>query len=184
MKECTNYRTVKSCQKLSKRRSVQNYPASRGLPLAGAKQAGFRKDSGTRYHFFKLRMIIQKCREFNKDLYMCFIDCSRAFDYVSHSQLWGTLSKMGFPEREINLGKVLYTGQETSICTNCGNTEWFKIKRGVRQGCILSPCSMFNWDLRQYLGMRGVGGKKEEACYGDEQFVEVETHVVNILNEN
>ena len=154
------------------------------LPLAGAKQTGFRKDSGTRYHFFKLRMIIQKCREFNKDLYMCFIDWSKAFDYVSHSQLWGTLSKMGFPEREINLGKVLYTGQETSICTNCGNTEWFKIKRGVRQGCILSPCSMFNWDLRQYLGMRGVGGKKEEACYGDEQFVEAETHVVNILNQN
>lgn len=91
---------------------------------------------------------------------------------------------MGFPEREINLGKVLYTGQETSICTNCRNTEWFKIKRGVRQGCILSPCSMFNWDLRQYLGMRGVGGKKEEACYGDEQFVEIETHVVNILNQN
>ena len=71
--------------------------------LAGAKQAGFRKDSGTRYNFFKLRMIIQKCREFSKDLYMCFIDCSKAFDYVSHSQLWGTLSKMGFPEREINL---------------------------------------------------------------------------------
>ena len=76
---------------------------------------------------------------------MCFIDYSKAFDYVSHShdQLWGTLSKMGFPEREINLVKESFKGQETSICTNCGNTEWLKIKRGVigrDVSCHLASC--------------------------------------------
>ena len=63
-------------------------------------QAEFRKGSGTRDHIFNLRMIIQKCREFNNDFYMCFIDYSKVFDCVSHSQLWTTLIKMGFPERE------------------------------------------------------------------------------------
>ena len=70
---------------------------------------------------------------------MCFIDCSKAFDCVSHSQLWATLIQMGFPEREISLIKKLYKGQAAAIRTNCGITEWFQIERGVRQGCILSP---------------------------------------------
>ena len=65
-----------------------------------ATQAGFRKGSGTRDHIFNLRMIIQKCCELNNDLYMCFIDYSKAFVYVTHSRLWTTLTKMGFPERE------------------------------------------------------------------------------------
>ena len=65
-----------------------------------ATQAGFRIGSGTRDHIFNLRMIIQKCREFNNDLYMCFIDYSKVFDCVSHSQLWTTLIKMGFPESD------------------------------------------------------------------------------------
>ena len=65
-----------------------------------ATQARFRKGLGTRDHIFNLRMIIQKCREFNNDLYMCFIDYSKAFDCVSHSQIWTPLIKMGFPERE------------------------------------------------------------------------------------
>lgn len=119
---------VKSCQKLSKRRSVQNYPASRGSSSGRCKTGRVQKTLGHQISFLhmKLRMIIQKCREFNKDLYMCFIDCSKAFDCVSHSQLWGTLRKMGFPGRELNLGKVLYTSQETSICTNCGTQNGSK----------------------------------------------------------
>ena len=74
---------------------------------------------------------------------MCFIDYSEAFDCVSHSHLWTTLIKMGFPEREIGLIKELYKGQEAAICTNCGITERFNIEIGIRQGCILSPC-LFN----------------------------------------
>ena len=104
-----------------------------------AAQAGFRKGSGAGDHISNLRMIIQKCREFNNDLFMCFIDYSKAFDCVSHSHLWTTLIKMGFLGREIGLIKKLYKGQEVSIYTNCGIMEWFNIERGVRQGCILLP---------------------------------------------
>ena len=96
----------------------------------GATQAGFRKGLGTRDHIFNLRMIVQKCREFNNELYMCFIDYSKAFDCVSHSQLWTTLIKMGFLEREIGLTKELYTGQEAAVHTTCGITEWLTLKEG------------------------------------------------------
>ena len=69
------------------------------LEEVSATQVGFRKGLGTRDHIFNLRMIIQKCREFNNDLYMCFIEYLKAFDCVSYSQLWTTLIKMGFLER-------------------------------------------------------------------------------------
>ena len=85
---------------------------------------------------------------------MCFIDYSKAFDFVSHSQLWATLIQMGFQEREISLIKELYKGQEAAIRTNCGITEWFKIERGVRQGCILSPYlfNIYTEDIMREVG--------------------------------
>ena len=102
-------------------------------------QAGFRKNCGTRDQLFNLKMIIQKCREYNVDLYMCFIDYSKAFDCVSHEKLWKVLNDMGFPKREIHLIKELYRGQQSAVRTSCGTTEWFRVEKGVRQGCILSP---------------------------------------------
>jgi len=84
-------------------------------------------------------MIIQKCREFNVDLYIRFIDYSKGFDCVSYSKLWETLRDMGLSNNEIQLIKELYKGQQSVVRTICGTTEWFSVKRGVRQGCILSP---------------------------------------------
>ena len=89
-------------------------------------------------------MIIQKCREFNVDLYICFIDYSKAFHCVSHSKLWETMRDMGFPNNEKELIKVLYESLQATVRTICGETEWFSVKRGVRQGCILSPY-LFNF---------------------------------------
>ena len=106
---------------------------------ASATQAVFRRKSGTRDQIFNLKLIVQKCREFNVDLYVCFIDYSKAFDCVSHSKLWETLRDMDFPKNEVKLIKELYKGQHSAVRTICGTTEWFSVKRGVRQGCILSP---------------------------------------------
>ena len=104
-----------------------------------ATQAGFRGNSGTRDEIFNLKLIIQKCREFNVDLYVCFIDYSKAFDCVSHSKLWETLRDMGFPSNEVKLIKEFYKGQQSAVRTICGTTEWVSVKRGVRHGWILSP---------------------------------------------
>ena len=84
-------------------------------------------------------MVIQKCREFNKDLYMCFIDYSKAFNCMAHNKLWETLKEMAFPIQEIKLIRELYKDQQSTVHTNCGTTDWFPVERGVRQGCILSP---------------------------------------------
>ena len=159
LKECTNYRTISLISHASKimLKIIQKRLETKLEEVLSATQAGFRKGSGTSDHSFKLRMIIQKCREFNKDLYMCFIDYSKAFDCVSHCQLWATLTQMGFPERERRLIRELYKGQEASIRTNCGVTEWFKIERGVRQRCILLPYlfNIYTEDIMREVGEDG-----------------------------
>ena len=85
----------------------------------------------------------EKCRGHNIHLYMCFIDYSKAFDCVSHGQLWNIMRTMVFPEHLISLICMLYGNQESAVRTGAGITEWFKVGRGVRQGCILSP-SLYN----------------------------------------
>ena len=107
------------------------------------EQAGIREGRGTREQIVNIRNIIEKCREHRHPLYLCFIDYSKAFDCVSHSQLWNTMAKMGFPSHIIELIQNLYHDQKATVRTSNGNTEWFEIGRGVRQGCILSP-NLFN----------------------------------------
>ena len=84
-----------------------------------------------------------KAREFQKNIYFCFIDCAKAFDYVDHNKLWKILKEMGIPEHLICLLRNLYAGQEATVRSGHGTTDWFKIRKGVCQGCILSPC-LFN----------------------------------------
>uniref|UniRef100_A0A670K8A0 ribonuclease H n=1 Tax=Podarcis muralis TaxID=64176 RepID=A0A670K8A0_PODMU len=86
---------------------------------------------------------MEKAREFQKDIYFCFIDYAKAFDCVDHSKLWQVLKEMGVPDHLICLLRNLYAGQEATVRTGYGTTDWFKIGKGVRQGCILSPC-LFN----------------------------------------
>ena len=102
-------------------------------------QAGFRKGRRTRDQIANICWIIEKGREFQKNIYFCFIDYAKAFDCVDHNKLWETLREMGIPDHLACLLRNLYAGQEATVPTGHGTTDWFQIGKGVRQGCILSP---------------------------------------------
>ena len=103
-------------------------------------QAGFRKGRGTRDQIANIRWIIEKAREFQKNIYFCFIDYAKAFDCVDHNKLWKILKEMGKPDHLICLLRNLYAGQEATVRTGHGTTDCFQIGKGVRQGCIVSLC--------------------------------------------
>ena len=86
---------------------------------------------------------MEKAREFQKNISFCFIDYAKAFDSVDHNQLWKILKEMGIPDHLTCLLRNLYAGQGATVRTGHGATDWFPIGKGVRQGCILSPC-LFN----------------------------------------
>ena len=102
-------------------------------------QAGFRKGRGTRDQISNIRWNMEKAREFQKNIYFCFIDYAKAFDCVDHNQLWKILKEMGIPDHLICFLRNLYAGQEATVKTGRGTTDWFQIGKGFRQGCILSP---------------------------------------------
>ena len=106
-------------------------------------QAGFRKGRGTRDQIANIHWIIEKAREFQKNIYFCFIDYTKAFDCVDHNKLWKILKEMGTPDHLTCFLRNLYAGQETSVRIGHGTTDWFHIRKGVCQSCILSPC-LFN----------------------------------------
>ena len=83
---------------------------------------------------------MEKAREFQKNIYLCFIDYAKAFDCVDHKKLWKILKEMGIPDHLTCLLRNLYADQEATVRTGHGTTDWFQIGKGVRQGCILSPC--------------------------------------------
>ena len=102
-------------------------------------QAGFRKGRGTRDQIANIRWIIEKIREYQKNIYFCFIDYAKAFDCVDHNKLWIILQEMGTPDHLTWLLRNLYVCQEATVRTGYGITDWFQIGKGVFQGCILSP---------------------------------------------
>ena len=107
-------------------------------------QSGFRKCRGTRGQIANIHCIIKKAREFQKNIYFCFIDYVKAFDCVGNNQLWNILREMEIPDHLACLLRNLYAGQEATVRTGHGTTDWFQIGKGVHQGCILSPC-LFNF---------------------------------------
>ena len=106
-------------------------------------QAGVRKGRGTRDQIANIRWIMEKAREFQKNIYFYFINYPKAFDCVDHKKLWKILKEMGIPDHLTCLLTNLYAGQEATVRTGHGTTDWFQIWKGVNQGCILSPC-LFN----------------------------------------
>ena len=106
-------------------------------------QAGFREGRRTRDQIANICLIIEKAREFQKNIYFCFIDYAKAFDCVDHNKLWKILKEMEIPDRLTCLLRNLYVGQEATVRTGHGPTDWFQIGKGVRQGCVMSPC-LFN----------------------------------------
>ena len=122
-------------------------------------QVGSTKDRGTREQIVNIRWIIEKDRQFQKNIYFCFIDYAKAFDCVDHNNLWKILQEMGIPDHLTCLLINLYAGQEGTVRTGHGTTHWFQIGKGVRQGCISSPC-LFNF-YAEYI-MRNTGWKKHK----------------------
>ena len=134
-------------------------------------QAGFRKGRGTRGQIANIRWIIEKAREFQINIYFCFTDYAKAFDCVDHNKLWTIRKEMGIPDHLTCLLSNLYAGQEATvrtghgttdsfqIGTGHGTTDSFQIGKGVRQGCILSPC-LFNF-YAEYI-MRNAYWKKHK----------------------
>ena len=106
-------------------------------------QAGFRKGRGTRDQIADIHWIIKQAREFQKNSYICLIVYTKAFDCVDLNKLWKILKEMGIPEHLTCLLRNLYAGQEATVRSGHGTTDWFQIGKGIRQGCILSPC-LFN----------------------------------------
>ena len=107
-------------------------------------QAGFRNSRGTRDQIANIHWIIKKERKIQKNINFCFIDYAKAFDCVDHNKLWKILKKMGIPDDLTCLWRNLYAGQEATVRTGDGTTDWFQIGKGVHQGYILSPC-LFNF---------------------------------------
>ena len=141
-KECSNYRTIalisctsKAMLKILQAR-LQQY-VNHELPDI---QVGFKKGRGIKdcQHPF-----IKNPRVFQKNIYFCFIDYVKTFDCVDHNKLWKILREIGIPHHFTCLLRNLYAGQETTVITRHGKTEWSQIGKGVCQGCILSPC-LFN----------------------------------------
>ena len=160
-KECSNYCTIALVSHTSKvmlkilQVRLQQY-MNREFP---GVQAGFRKGRGTRDQIANTRWIMEKAREFQKNIYFCFIDYAKAFDCEDHNKLWKILKEMGIPDHLTCLLRNLYAGQEATVRTGHGTTNWFQIGRGVCQGCILSPC-LFNL-YAEYI-MRNAGLKKHK----------------------
>ena len=143
-KECSNYHIIALISHASKitlkilQARLQQYV---NWELTDV-QTGFRKGRETRDQIANIYWIIEKAREFQKNIYFCFIDCTEAFDCVDHNKMWKILKEI--PDHLTCLLRNLYAGQEATVRTGHGTMDWFKIEKGVCQGCILSPC-LFNF---------------------------------------
>jgi len=102
-------------------------------------QAGFRKDRGTRDQIANIHWIMEKAREFQKNIYFCFIDYAKAFDCVDHNKLWKILKEMGIPEHLTCLLRNLYAGQEATVRTGHGTTDWFQIEKEYVKAVYCHP---------------------------------------------
>ena len=102
-------------------------------------QAGFKKGRGTRDQIANICFFTEKARESQKNIYFSFIEYAKAFDCVDHKKLWKILKEMGISDHLTHLLSNLYAGQEATVRTGHGTTDWFQIGKGVRQGCICHP---------------------------------------------
>ena len=141
VKECSNYHTIVLISHGSKvmlkilQARLQQY-MNQELPDF---QAGFRKDRGTRDQIANIHLIIEKAREFQKNIYFCFIDYAKAFNCVDHNKLLKILQEVAIPDYLTCLLRSLYAGQEATVRTVRGTMDWFQIRKSTSR-CILSPC--------------------------------------------
>ena len=183
-KECSNYRTIALISHTGKvmlniiQAKLQQY-MNHELPDV---QAGFRKGRGTRDQIANIRWIIKKAGEFQKNIYFSFIDYTKAFDCVDHTKL-EILKEMGIPDHLTCRLRNLYAGQEATVRTRHGATDWFLIGKGVHQGCVLSPCIinlyeeyiMRNTWLEESLGVKMAGRNINNLRYADDSTLMAES---------
>ena len=161
-KECSNYCTIALILHTSKvmlkilQVRLQQY-MNHKLPDI---QAGFRKGRGNRDQIANIHWIIEKGNKFQKNVYFCFIDYAKSFDYVDHNKLWKIVQEMGISDHLTCLLRNLNAGQEATVRTGHGTTDWFQIGKGVCQGCILSP---YSFNLYAEYTMRNTGLDEAEA---------------------
>ena len=155
-KECSNYCTIALISHASKvmlkilQARLQQYMNHELLDV----QAGFRKGRETRDQITNIHWIIEKAKEFQKNTYFCTTDYVKSFDCVHHNKLWTIPQEMEIPDHLTCLLRNLYAGQEATVRTEHRTTDWLQIRKGVHQGCTLSPC-LFNlyaeyimWNVR------------------------------------
>ena len=152
-KECSNYCTIaliSQCSKVLLKMLQARLQQDMNQELLDV-QAGCRKGKQTRDHIANIRWIIKKAREFQKHIYFCFIDYAKAFDQVDHNKLQKILQEMGIQNHLICLLRNLYAAQEATVRTGHGTTDWFQIRKGVRQGCTLFRCLfiLYSEDIMQ-----------------------------------
>ena len=178
-KECANHRTITLISHASKvllkilHARLQNHAYQELTDV----RAGFRKRRGTGDQITNIRWIIEKAREFQKNT--CFINYAKAFDCVDHNRLWKALKEMGIPDQLTCLLGNPYVGQEATVGTLCGTADWFKIEKGVWQGCLLSPC-LFNLYAEHIMrnaglselqaGIKIAGNNINDLTYEDDPF--------------
>ena len=144
-KECSNYHKIAFISYASKvmlkmlQARLKQY-VNQELPDV---QVGFRKGRGIRDQIANMRWITEKATAFQKNTYFCFIDYIKAFDCVDYNKLWKIHKEVRIPDHITRLLRNVYEGQEATVRTRHGTTDWFQIGKGVHQGCILSPC-LFN----------------------------------------
>ena len=145
VKECSNYYTIALISHTSKVRvkSLQARLQQYVNHELSDVHTGLRKGRGTRDQIGNIHWIIEKTREFQKNIYFCFIVYAKVFDCVDHNKLWKVLQEMGVPDHLTCLLKNMYAFQEATVKTRNGTTDLLQIGKGVQQGCILSPC-LFN----------------------------------------
>ena len=147
-------------------------------------QAGFRKGRGTRDQIANIHEIIKRAREFQKNIYFCFIDYTKASDCVDENKRWKILKEMRIPDHLNSLLRNWYAGQEATVRTVPGTIDWFKIGKGVWQGCRLSPC-LFNlyaeyimWNARldkSQTGIKIAGRNISNFRYADDTTIMAES---------
>ena len=145
LKQCTNYRTIALVSHASKillKIILERIRTKTEAEIAD-EQAGFRRGRGTRDQVTNLRIVLQKAREHQQPVYMCFVDFRKAFDSISHERLWTVMLEMGYPAHLVNLLAKLYSKQKAKVRVAGTLSHGFRVKRGVRQGCVLSP-HLFN----------------------------------------
>ena len=155
--ECSNYHTTALISHASKvvlkilQARFQQYMSCARPDV----QAGFRKGSGARDQIANICWIIKKAREFQRNIYFCFIHYAKAFDCMDSNRLWKILQEMGIQDHLTCLLINLYAVQEETVRTGHGTTDWFQIRKGVCQVCILSPC-FFNLYAEYFMRNAGL----------------------------